>query len=714
MNKLTKIALGVVGLLVVVIILAMMILPLVINPNDYKSTIEQQVQSQTGRKLTISGDIDLSLSLPLSVAFELGKTELGNSAEFIKMSDKPFASINHVAVMAAIFPLLTDNKLEVGEIILDGVNINLLKNKQGSSNWDSFAKNEEANASDKTDKKSTDEKQSDAGDTKAQSLPEVHIGGLKLINTNVVYSDAQSNQHFNLKDFSITISEVAENKPVQLEILGDFSSENPKLQTKIEVKTTAKLMMKQSQFELQNTSLSLNSKGDIIPGGENTTKLSADISLDLLQQTLAIEKLTLSSYDVTISGHTKVSSLLSDADFSGQVDIEQFSPKELSKRMAIQLPEMKNSKVLEKFKVSMQFAGNKKSVSMTSLKAVIDEIVLSGKATINNLVNPAYDVKLDINQLHLDDYALKDTTVSSNKKVVADKTEAETETAQADANAPLIPVKLLRSLNVNGQLTIGEIIAAGAKMENVLLTLKAKGGRVELNPVQSDFYQGKLNLSTLVDVTRATPKINFQQNFEKIDLGKLLLDTTGTQEFTGNATINSTFNTAGNDKNSLIKNSNGKGKFVISNGYIKKLDILNTIRTAQLLLKGQPAATKQQEKNTAFTELKGSFVVKNGVAKNNDLYAKTPLMEVTGKGYADLPKEYLDYTLQVKVLNSLRIEKKSGGADFRGKVIPYTIKGKFNELNQKADLQQMIKQQLESGIKKKVNEKVNNLFKGFF
>ena len=79
MTKLIKILLWTVASLVLVIVLAAILLPILVDPNDYKDEIAQQVYNKTGRTLTIEGDIDLSISLPLSVSLELGQIELSNS-----------------------------------------------------------------------------------------------------------------------------------------------------------------------------------------------------------------------------------------------------------------------------------------------------------------------------------------------------------------------------------------------------------------------------------------------------------------------------------------------------------------------------------------------------------------------------------------------------------------------------------------------------------
>ncbi len=67
---------------IVLIIIAALCIPLFIDPNDYKDKISQAVQEQTGRELTMPGDIKLSISPSLKAIFRLGNVNLASSQDF--------------------------------------------------------------------------------------------------------------------------------------------------------------------------------------------------------------------------------------------------------------------------------------------------------------------------------------------------------------------------------------------------------------------------------------------------------------------------------------------------------------------------------------------------------------------------------------------------------------------------------------------------------
>ncbi|MCP4996519.1 MAG: AsmA family protein, partial [Gammaproteobacteria bacterium] len=133
MAKLFKIIGTIIGAVLLLLVAAAVILPLVVDPNDFKGEIVNQVKEQTGRDLKIAGDLNLSVFPWLGV--KIDGVELSNAKGF---GDGPFALVRHAAVRVKLKPQLK-KELEVDTIGLDGVMLNLARNKSGASNWDDLA-----------------------------------------------------------------------------------------------------------------------------------------------------------------------------------------------------------------------------------------------------------------------------------------------------------------------------------------------------------------------------------------------------------------------------------------------------------------------------------------------------------------------------------------------------------------------------------------------
>src|SRR5690625_2185369 len=121
MKTFLKIVAGVVAFVVVVVVAAVIVLPLVINPNDFKPRIEHLVKEKTGRTLTIPGNIELSV-FP-RIALDIGKARLSNAPDF---GDKPFAQLKEAQVRVELWPLI-HGQLRVDHVVLDGLRVHLVK-----------------------------------------------------------------------------------------------------------------------------------------------------------------------------------------------------------------------------------------------------------------------------------------------------------------------------------------------------------------------------------------------------------------------------------------------------------------------------------------------------------------------------------------------------------------------------------------------------------
>ena len=96
--------LAVIGALVVVIIVALLVVPSLINWNSYKAEVTTAVNEATGRNLELRGDLSLSL-LPFP-SLSVEDAVLGNVDG---ATDKNMVSVKEVKVSVALMPLLTGN-----------------------------------------------------------------------------------------------------------------------------------------------------------------------------------------------------------------------------------------------------------------------------------------------------------------------------------------------------------------------------------------------------------------------------------------------------------------------------------------------------------------------------------------------------------------------------------------------------------------------------
>ena len=77
-----------------------------------------------------------SVSPTLKAVFRLGNVNLASSQDF---QGTDFFSSELVEINLALWPLISSKELQINNIGLEGVNINLIRNSSGMTNWEDFA-----------------------------------------------------------------------------------------------------------------------------------------------------------------------------------------------------------------------------------------------------------------------------------------------------------------------------------------------------------------------------------------------------------------------------------------------------------------------------------------------------------------------------------------------------------------------------------------------
>ena len=116
--------------LVVAVVVAGVVAILSIDPNDYKGDITAAVEKETGRKLTIGSDIELSLGL--NTSFRVRNVTLSNAT----WGSRPeMLKVGELAAELALLPLITGT-VNIDRFVLKDADILIESDPQGRSNLD--------------------------------------------------------------------------------------------------------------------------------------------------------------------------------------------------------------------------------------------------------------------------------------------------------------------------------------------------------------------------------------------------------------------------------------------------------------------------------------------------------------------------------------------------------------------------------------------------
>jgi len=237
--------------------------------------------------------------------------------------------------------------------------------------------------------------------------------------------------------------------------------------------------------------------------------------------------------------------------------------------------------------------------------------------------------------------------------------------------------------------------------------------------MSAKLYEGSYSGATRLDVRGKTPLLTLDESLQGVQAGPLLKDLFGKERITGKAMMNAKLTLRGAIAAEMKQTLSGSAAFSFTDGAVKGVNIAKLLRDAQAILKGGVAAgpAGDEPNQTDFSELSGTVTLANGVARNEDLSAKSPLLRVTGRGSADLVNERMDYLVNATVVATLEGQGGRGLEQLKGLTVPIRISGPFASLSYRPDVEAVVKgraqeklDEKKQELKQKLQEKLRDLF----
>jgi AsmA protein len=158
----------------------------------------------------------------------------------------------------------------------------------------------------------------------------------------------------------------------------------------------------------------------------------------------------------------------------------------------------------------------------------------------------------------------------------------------------------------------------------------------------------------------------------------------------------------------MKKSLAGNAQLALHDGAIKGFNLGEALRKAESLTGSKPApsqATDQSQK-TDFSEMTASFVIRNGVAHNDDLSAKAPLFRVSGAGDIDIGKSRIEYRAKASLVGSSKGQGGKERSELHGITVPVRLTGPFDAVRYEVDYGAVAAEAVKSQAAKKLEERL--------
>ena len=668
--------------LVLVVGIGITALVYLVDWNQQKDRIQNLVKTHTGRDLVIAGD--LSPSVFPWAGISIGGIELSNADGF---GDEPFARIGSADVKVELLPLLR-RTVNVRTVTLDALELNLERQADGTTNWDDLV-----GGTTTTTTTTTTTEDADGGEKQVvtevegnnATIAALSVGGIDVSGANVSWTDAQGGLDATLSDFDLETGAIALEEPFDLTTDFSVASDSMALAADVEGRGQVTLDLEGQRYTLSGFRLDTTARGETLPGGELAAGLGADIVAALGEQRVDVDGLALETLGMVLNGEIDVTGLDAEPQVAGTLASDEFSPRELFEALAIEAPVTSDPDVLTVASLSMNLAASPASAALNDIAIRLDDTTLTGEASVPSLAGAVPPLRFDLNVDAIDvDRYLPPAAEGDGEVVGESPAPAPTGgDAPAGGDVPIeLPVELLRGLDVDGTLSVGELVASGLSMTDIVVPVKAGGGRVGIEDMSASLYRGALATSAGVDVSAAAPRYTVSSSLDGIQAEPLLADLSedGEAFLSGGGRFEADLVTTGDTVDALTSALDGTFDTAFTDGAINGINIGYQLRRAKAALTGRSLAADERNVKTDFSSLAMSGRFENGVLTSDDLDMRSPLLRLGGGGTVDLPGEAIDYVATLLVTGTVEGQGGDDLASLKGVELNVPIRGTFAEL----------------------------------
>ncbi|MGL5326661.1 MAG: AsmA family protein, partial [Aeromonas sp.] len=507
MKKIVLILLG----MAVAALLAIVTLISLINPNQFKPQLTEQVRKSTGRELVMAGEIDWRFWPSLGLSLE--KVALRNPAGF---AEPDLIRFEQGEASVALLPLLS-HRLEIGKVTLSGAHLFIQTKADGSSNLSGLIKDATADASEPI-----------APTTPAptaDSKPwQISLQGVALSQASALVQDDRTGTSLRLDRLDLDMRQLATDQWVPVTLAAKGSAD--KLAFDVKGQTQIKLAPEVMASELKDLSLS---------GSLRAPSLQLD-SFSIKGDRLALgewSNLTLALKGAKVEGQQASLAGSLEGTLKGRLD-QEIKLAELSDMV---LTATLEGDALPRPQMKLKLAGfaraelDKQLITLSKLVMSADEALLSGDGTMQLGAVPAISFDLKGERLDLDQWLAKSAPTTSaqekeSKSAGASNAAASDNRAATGKSEALSPVEpdlgALKGVDLDGRLQLGNLRLKGLDLGSVDLQVALSKGLLTLKQFKANVAGGLVTAKGKLDARQQPATYTLHKQVAGVNIRPLL------------------------------------------------------------------------------------------------------------------------------------------------------------------------------------------------
>ena len=652
--------LGLLGLLLIIVALGFALTHL-FDPNDYKDEIRELARKKAHVELTLNGDIGWSLFPWLGL--ELHEASIAT----LNNPKQPFADLQMLGLSVRVLPLLR-REVQMSDVRVEGLNLTLVRDPHGHGNWEDIGKPlPEQNASAPTAPAEPSEASAPAKGDANERAVKLDIDSLTVNNARVQFTDEQSGRSYGAESIQLSTGPVHDGVSTPIKASAFVSASEPNIKARTELVGDLRFDRKLKRYSLEDMRLSGETSGEPTAGKTVTFAAQGQVLADLGADVASWTGLKVSANQLRALGELNLRDLSSTPQISGALSIAQFNLRTFLDGIGHPLPATADANAFAKLELVTRLEGSPTAIALPDLAVKLDDSSFTGRVAIEDFAKQALRVQLKGDKFDADRYLPAKSEEAKGAKA-ARQAEVQQQEATAVAGAgstplpsaptqvawstdKLLPVDRLRALDLQADLSFGALTLDKLPITDAHLQASGQGGLLTLQTLRGGLYNGSFEAKGTVDVRPAVPQLGVNTQITRVPVEHFIKRDTPDQAppVKGLLTLSSDLTASGNSQKALVDTLNGNASFTITDGVLVNANLEQQLCQAIATLNRKQLSGEPRAKDTPFQELRGTLVVRNGVASNPDLKVRIPGLTVNGHGDVDLRVLGMDYGIGVLV-----------------------------------------------------------------
>ncbi len=678
------------AVLVALVAIALAVFVATFDANRYKPTIVELVEQQTGRKLAIDGD--LSLSVWPGIALSMNEATLSGPN-----GEGRFASIESANIGVALWPLLS-REVQVERIELEGLSVDAMRHADGSTNFDDLlARLKAPDAAG-----STPAPPASSADAASAAATSVTIAEVTLRNASLGWRDEGSGDEWRLQALDLDADRIGSGEPGTVEASGRLSGTKAGINAQLNASSRYTADFATGHIELSDVRLDATTDDG----------LTAHLEVPALQ----IANGSIEGKPVALQMQMQRDDTKLDASLSADLSAPANQPITL-RDIRTNLTATGAGLPADGVKASLGGQGTvdpQRKTASLELQGRVDDSPLQARFTMPSLSPPVLQFDVQAERLDVDRFrgAAAGSGASSAPASGATPGGSSGAPPQTAPSAPAaIPIPPIADIDTTGSLRVGILRAAGVDLLDLVMTLRSGDGRIDITRLAAAVFGGTVDgNASLATSGRAALKMRLND----VDVGQALRTLAQREVLDGRGSVAIDVTGSGSTVPALERSLSGSTRIALRDGAILGIDlsqVLQKVESTIAAVRGGGASQAVQSRaatseRTAFSSLDASFAIRQGVAHNDDLDVRSPLLRVGGAGTIDIPEQTVDYLLRVSLVGTLAGQGGAERSALRGLTIPVRVAGPMTALSYSVEVERLARDALKQEVTKQLEERL--------